>query len=171
MADIDKVSLRDKKLLELAANGATGVEMEKVTGMNAAAAVARVKEILSVNRTAYDAFERRELAMLSLLRLKSQMEREGIDTNNPKHVESYTKLNTAIDKMSLNNEKVSDDDLNKVTEAQARKLLQLIELAYNHARLVLKEEYPPDLIDLSVLDNAFQEGLRLASTATEVVAL
>src|SRR6188768_2964945 len=155
----DKVSLRDKKLLELAANGATGLEMQEVTGMNAAAAVNRVKEILSVNRTAYDAYERRELAMLSLLRVKAQMEREGLDTSNPKHVESFTKLNTAIDKMSLNNEKVSDDDLNKVTEAQARKLLQLIEMAYGYARTELKNEYG-DFIDMAVIDKAFQEGLR-----------
>lgn len=159
----DTISLMDKKLLELAANGATGLEMQDVTGMNAAAAVQRVKELLSVNRTAYDAFERRELAMLSLLRVKAQMEREGLDTGNPKHVESYTKLNTAIDKMSLNNEKVSETDLNKVTEAQARKLLQLVEAAYGYARLKLKEEYG-DFIDLSVIDNEFQKGLVRAAT-------
>jgi hypothetical protein len=170
MADVDKVSLRDKKLLELAANGATGIEMQDVTGMPAAQAVQRVKEILSVNRTAYDAYERRELAMLSLLRLKSQMEQQGVDTNNPKHVESYTKLNTAIDKMSLNNEKVSEDDLNKVTEAQARKLLQLIEGAYGYARLALKEEYG-EFIDLAVIDVAFQEGLRRVSSSNELTAI
>jgi hypothetical protein len=166
----DTMSLRDKKLLELAANGATGLEMQDVTGMDAAAAVARVKEILSNNRTAYDAYERRELAMLSLLRVKAQMEREGVDTNNPKHVESYTKLNTAIDKMSLNNEKVSDEDLNKVTEAQARKLLQLIEAAYGYARLALKEEYG-EFIDLEILDSAFQEGLRKVSASGDLISV
>lgn len=160
--DVEKTSLRDKKLLEIAANGGNGNEMQDITGMPAAEAVLRVKEILAVHRTAYDAYERRELAMLSLLRLKAQMEREGIDTNNPKAVEGYTKLNTAIDKMSLNNEKVSDEDLNKVTEAQARKLLMLIEAAYGYARTKLKDEYG-DFIDMAVLDESFQEGLRRAS--------
>jgi len=156
------VSLRDKKLLEIASNGGTGHEMAEATGMEPAEAVLRVKDLLNVHRTAFDAYERRELAMGSLLRLKAQMERSGIDDANPKHVESYAKLCTAIDKMSLNNEKMSDDDLNKVTEAQARKLLQLVETAYGYARTKLKDEYG-DFIDTSVLDNAFQEGLRRAS--------
>lgn len=164
----DVTSLMDKKLLELAGNGATGLEMQEVTGMPAGQAVLRVKDLLSVNRTAYDAFERRELAMLSLLRVKAQMEKAGIDTDNPKHVEAYSKLCTAIDKMSLNNEKVSDEDLQRVTEAQARKLIQLIEMAFGFARTKLKEEYG-DFVDMSVLDEAFQEGLRKASTDVTVM--
>lgn len=168
-ADLEVNSLRDKKLLELSANGATGDELAEATGMSPAEAVLRVKDLLSVHRTAFDAYERRELSLLSLLRLKAQMERSGIDDANPKHVESYSKLCTAIDKMSLNNEKVSDDDLNKVTEAQARKLLQLIETAYGYARTELKNEYG-DFIDMAVLDNAMQEGLRRASQAVIVVA-
>lgn len=168
MANELETSLRDKKLLEIAANGGNAQEMADATGMEPAQAVLRVKDILAVHRTAYDAYERRELAMLSMLQLKAKMERSGIDEGNPKHVESYSKLLTAIDKMSLNNEKMSDDDLNKVTEAQARKLIQLIEAAYGYARTKLKDEYG-DFIDMAVIDTAFQEGLRRASQDVVVV--
>lgn len=155
-------SLRDKQLLKLAANGASGQEMFEKTGMPAAQAILRVKEMLSAGRNAYDEMEQRELTLLSLKRMKAEIEDAGIDVENPKHIESYTKVNLAIDRISLNKDRISDEDLQKVTEAQARKLLQLVEAAYGYARTKLKDEYG-DFIDMEVLDSAFHDGLRKAS--------
>lgn len=156
------LALRDKQLLEAAANGYSGVQLEEKFGIPAAEAVLRVKELLR-STSVFDEIEQRQLSMFSLRKVKEQIEKSGIDVANPKHIEAYTKNILAIDRILNNMASITDDQLTKVTEAHAKKMLQMIEAAYSFARTKLKEEYG-DFIDTQVMDEAFQEGLRIAAS-------
>lgn len=156
-------SLRDRKLLEAAANGKTGLEMEEEFGVPAAEAILRVKQLLS-SQNAFDEIEQRQLSMVTLKRLRSQIEEFGVDAGNPKHIEAYTKLTLAIDRILGNMANVDEKQLAIVTEANAKAMIRMIETAYGHARDLLKSEYG-DFIDITAVNTAFSEGLRLAAEA------
>lgn len=153
-------SLLDRKLLEAAAAGMTGQEMaDKYPSLTAAQAVLRVKELLESGRSAFDEIENRQITLIGLKRARAEMIERGIDYDDPKAVDSFSKINLAIDRISLNNNKISEEELNKVTEAQARKLLGMIEMAYGRARMYLKSEWG-DFINMEAVDEKFHEGLR-----------
>lgn len=155
-------SLLDRKLVDAAANGASGDEMEEKFGIPAAEAVFRVRSVLSNTRSAFDEFEQRQLLLHSLKKMKADIEASGIDVTNPKHIESVTKLVLAIDRVTSNNTKVTDEMLNTVSEAQARRLHTMLETAYGPARDWLRENYGA-FIDISAFEEVFLEGLRKAA--------
>ena len=155
-------SLLDRKLLEAASNGASAVEMEEQFGIPAAQAMLRVKELLENGRNVFDEIEQRQLLVLSLKRMKQQIESAGVDDQNPKAIEAYTKSILAIDRISTKQTQITEAELNTVTQAQARALLGLVETAYARARKLLADEYGK-FIDLDMIDAAFQDGLREAA--------
>jgi hypothetical protein len=156
-------SLLDRKLLQAAANGATGLEMEEQFGVPAAEALIRVKRLLS-GQNAFDEIEQRQLSMLSLRSMKEKIEQSGIDVTNPKHIEAYTKTVLAIDRVLGNMSAIDEKQLAIVTEANAKALIRMVETAYGYAMDKLKSEYG-DFIDLTVINDAFSEGLRIAAEA------
>jgi hypothetical protein len=156
---VAKTSLRDKKLLELASQGASGAEMEEALGIPAPQAILRVKELLS--QDAFDEIEQRKLSIMRLQKVVAQIDEAGVDVENPKHIEAYSKLTLAIDRILNNMTQMNEQQLAIVTDAQARKMIQMIEAAYGRARDLLKQEYG-DLIDITAINNAFSEGLRSA---------
>lgn len=152
--------LLDRKLLESASNGLSGVEIEQKFGIPAAQAMLRIKQLLENGRNVFDEIEERQLLVLSLKRMKEQVETAGVDTDNPKHIEAVTKLILAIDRITSKQTQITESELSIVTESQARALLGLVESAYAHARKLLAEEYG-SVIDLDAIDAAFQGGLRI----------
>lgn len=159
-------SLLDRRLVEAAANGMSGIEMEDLFGIPAAEAVSRVRSVLSNTRSAYDDFENRQLLVLSLKETLSKVKASGVNITDPKHIEAVTKLTLAIDRVESNNAKITEEMLNTVSEAQARRLLDMLEKAFNPARDWLKEQYGL-LVDLDEFQRVFQEGLRHAAQGYE----
>jgi hypothetical protein len=159
--DANKQSLRDRELLEAAANGATGLDMEDRFGIPAAEAVFRVKQLLN-SQNAFDEIEQRQLSILTLKKLRSDIEKAGVDVENPKHIEAYTKLTLAMDRILGNMSTLNEAQLSIVTESNAKAMLRMIEKAYGRARDLLKTEYG-DFIDIKLINDAFAEGLRQAA--------
>lgn len=155
-------SLLDRKLLEAAANGATGTEMEEKFGIGAAEALLRVRTLLGDNRSAFDEFEQRQLLIISLKKMKADILASGVDVQNPKHIEAVTKLTLAIDRVAGNQAKMSEDLINQVSDAQARKLLALIEEAWGPVRDWLREEYGA-FVDIGAAEKVFADNLRKAA--------
>ena len=60
---------------------------------------------------------------------------------------------------------ITNDQLDKVTTAQAKKLLSLVIAATDLAKEILAEQYPDTIIE--DLDAALQEGLRHAAAEIE----
>lgn len=163
MAKAISGSLLDRKLLEASVAGMTGEEMaELYPGVTAGEALLRVRNMLSSTRSAFDEFEQRQLLILSLKQMLSDIKRSGVDVTNPKHIEAVTKLTTAIDKMALNQTKISDEMLNTVSEAQARKLLTMMEVAWGETSAWIKDNWG-SYLDVNEVEEVFHAGLRKAA--------
>lgn len=158
------LSLRDEKLIEAAANGWSGEEMENKFGVPAAQAIVRVRELLR-SRDVWTDLEKRSLLLHSAYALKAKIE-HGLDTDDSKQVDAYLRILKAVGDMLDRQGAITQADMDKVTDAQAYRLLQLIEAGYGRARKLLEAEYG-DHIDLSLLDEAFREGLRLEAANDE----
>lgn len=159
-------NLLDRKLVEAAANGLSGLEMEERFGIPAAEAISRVRSVLNATRSAYDDYENRQLLVISLKQTLSAVKAQGVNTADPKHMEAVTKLTLAIDRIETNNAKITEEMLNTVSEAQARRLLDMLEKAFNPTRDWLKEQYGM-LVDMDEFQRVFQEGLRNAAQGYE----
>lgn len=157
-----KGSLLDRKLLEASVAGLSGDEMAEKFGISAGEALLRVRTLLGSARSAFDEFEQRQLLILSLKQMLNDIKQGGVDTQNPKHIEAVTKLTLAIDRIEGNQSKISEEMLNKVSEAQAAKLLDLIEKAYGPARDWLLEQYG-SFIDMQAFEAIFHDSLRKAA--------
>lgn len=155
-------TLLDRKLLEASVAGLTGEEMAERFGIDAGEALLRVRNMLSSTRSAFDEFEQRQLLILSLKDMLSDIKKSGVDVTNPKHIEAVTKLTLAIDRVAGNQAKISEEMLNTVSEAQARKLLTMLESAWQPVRQLLLDDYD-QIIDVDEVERTFHEGLRKAA--------
>lgn len=155
------IALRDKQLLEAAANHYSGDEMEAKFGIPAAEAIMVVRRLLA-SRDVWDEIEQRKLIMGSLYKVKERLE-ENLDEvlDEPKLLGEYTKLINSLDRMIDKQKTVTDDELRQISAAQSNKMLHLIELAYYRARDLLIAEYG-NFIDLKMIDGAFREGMKQA---------
>lgn len=157
MATQGALSLLDEKLLDLAANGKSAQEIGKTTGMSPERALLRVREILA-SRDVWDDVEREKLLLHDLYTLKAKLgdNLENIITN-PQQLDQYRKtlelLSATLEKRS----RANNTDLEKVTMAQGRLLIRLIEAGYSAARKMLEAEYPE--VDVKVIDSAFSIGM------------
>lgn len=158
------LSLLDKRLVEMAANGATPDEMEESAFIPAAQAITRVKEILA-SQDIWDEVEQRRLAVYSLQKLKGQVEASGIDATNPKMVEAYTKLLAMVDRLQSKTAAISDSELERLAVMQASRFVQVFEMAYGRARQLLSQDYPE--VDLGRIDDVMWEGLRQSAGEIE----
>lgn len=163
MSALTKWSLLDQELLRCAANHMSPAQMEAELDIPAAQAAVRVRELLR-STDIWTEVEERRLLLHSMYSLKGRLE-QGIDIDNPKSVEAYTKLLDLIGKRLDTVSQITETELDRVTSAQARKLLQLIMAATDYARELLAQEYPESIMD--DIEHALQEGLRRAAEEIE----
>lgn len=163
MAELTK---QDERLLELAADGKSAQEMAAATGLPAAKALLRVKEILR-ERDAWSEVERRQLLMDDLydLKRKVQEQNDDVDWMTDKQVVALAKVIETIDTVMEKNGKITASIVDKVTEAQALAMLRLIEAGFGHAKKLLIEEFPD--LPMETLSAAFQRGLTEAAAAVD----
>lgn len=163
MSNLTRWTLLDQELLRMAANHKSPMQMEAELDIPAAQAAVRVRELLR-STDIWTEVEERRLLVHSMYALKDRLE-GGLDIDNPKSVEAYTKLlaliGTRLDTIS----QITESELDRVTSAQARKLLQLVMAATEYAREVLSQEYPESVMD--EIETALQEGLRRAAEEIE----
>ena len=160
-----KLTLRDEKILSLAANGLSGEEIAAEVGISPEAAVLRVREIIS-SRDVWDDVEREKLLLQDLYNLKSRLDKKLDDIiTDPKMLDGYRKTLETLGQALERRSRVSNADLDKVTEAQARVLIQLVNAGYQAARRALVAEYPD--VDVRVIDAKFSEGMENASLELE----
>ena len=151
-----EVSPRDMALLKLAADGKSGAEMQAETGLPAARCILRVKEILR-ERDVWTEIERRQLLMEELYGLKNKLQKqteEYIDDKMAKVVlDTISVIDTVMDKQS----QISDEQLMKITQAQAMAMMSMIEAGFEHAKALLTAEFPD--VPVQRIEAAFNEGL------------
>lgn len=156
---------RDDALLKAAADGWSGQEIEEELGIPAAKAVLRIKELLKQNDFWTD-IERRQLLMHELYRIKNKIQKQTENYIDDKMGEVLLKTIKTIDEILDKTGKITDEQLMKVSQAQAGTMLQLIKAAFDRAKEVLSAEYPD--IDVKVIEVAFNDAL--AEKAKEIEA-
>lgn len=162
-----EITLRDRRLLDGAANNMSGEELAQVSGMPAAQAIARVRELLK-SRDVFDDIEQKKLLRYSVYKLKAKIEEYDaqVDIKNPKAAEAYLKVIQAIDDMLTRQGKISDEEMAAAAKAQAGMMAIIITKGYMKARAWLEEEYG-GLVKMGELDEVFELGMREASLEDE----
>lgn len=156
---------RDDALLKAAADGLSGQEIEEQLGIPAAKAVVRIKELLKQNDFWTD-IERRQLLMHELYRMKNQIQKQTNNYIDDKLGKVLLETISAIDTILDKTGKITDEQLMKVSQAQAGTMLQLIKAAFDRAKEVLAQEYPE--VDAKIIEVAFNDAL--AQKAKEIEA-
>ncbi len=151
-----EISPRDMALLRLAADGKSGAEMQAETGLTAAFAVLRVKEILR-ERDVWTEIERRQLLMEELYRLKNKLDKQHENFIDDKNAKVLLEVIVAIDNVMDKQTKITDEQLMKITQAQAQAMIGLIEAGFSRAKELLAAEYPD--ADVKAIEAAFNAGL------------
>lgn len=161
-----RVSLLDKRILDLFANSYTPEQVEEELGVPAVQAVTRARELLA-SVDVWDEVEQRRLLAHSLKKVKEAVESQ-MDPTDPKLLQSYTNLVSTIDKVQDKVRRVTDEEIEKLAQAQARNMLRMIEAAYFRARELLSNEYPE--IDLGRIDTVFYDALEEQTEVLEIEA-
>lgn len=158
------LSKLDARLLEMAANNFSGEEMESSVGVPAAQCLVRVKQVLS-SRDVWTEVERKQLLLQDLYALKDKIQKQNPDYFDEKQggmlVKTLTTIGNILDKQSA----MSDEEINRITEANARAMLRLIGAAFERAKEYLRVEYPD--VDIMQIESAFNSGL--SQEVTQVV--
>lgn len=154
------LTLRDNLLVQAAADGLSGEEMETKYGVPAAQAVVRVRQILR-ERDIWSETEQRKLLLVDLQNLKSQMQKNFEATGNSKDGSALLRTLGQISSILENQSRITDEDLAKISSAQAKALLNLVVQAFGAAKDALEREYPD--VDIDVIEQAFNVGLIEAS--------
>lgn len=159
-----ELSPRDMALLKMAADGKSGQEMQAETGLSAAFAVLRVKELLR-ERDIWSEIERRQLLMQELYSLKVKLQKQNEEYINDKQAMVLLQTIQTIDNVMDKQGKITDEQLMKITQAQAHAMMSMIQAAFEHAKGLLAQENPG--LDLQEIESAFNEGLVAQMTQYE----
>lgn len=149
---------RDQALLDGAASGMSGEELQERFNLPAEKCILRVQEIIR-SKDVWSEVERRQLLLHDLYRLKNslqkQVEETGLDAKDVNNlIKTLVTIADILDKAS----RITSDQLTTLSNLQAQMLFQLVVASFGRAKHLLSEQYPD--VDLLEIDDAFQAGLR-----------
>ena len=148
--------LLDELLLSAAADGVSGDEIERRTGVPAAQAVMHVKKLLA-SRDIWTEFERRQLLLRELNELKDSLRQGALDAKDPDSARLMLKTLETIGRRLDAEKKQIDVDMLKVTEHQAKVMGRAFEIALDFMKSELAAKYPDVSVD--ELNQLAQAGL------------
>lgn len=154
----EKAKSLDQRLLELADQGLSGQEIGEEMNIPPAEAMVRIRRILE-DRDWLTLLERQKLNILQLHKIKSrlfeQVDKSFID---PDMVREFLKATEILDALLERASNINEDQLAVVSDAQARALVKLFNLAWDKAIERLQEQYPD--AELDEITDVFYDGLR-----------
>jgi hypothetical protein len=153
------VSVVDEILLRAAAGGKSGEEIEKATGIPAAQALEKVKDLLA-SRDVWTEMEQRQLLLAELHELKDSLRAQAIEGQDPEAARVLLRTLETIGKRLDSQQTVLDENLIKLTQFQQRILLRAMDAALDFAKGELAERYPQ--VSIAELDELVANGLQRA---------
>ncbi len=153
------VSVIDEILLRAAAGGKSGDEIEKATGIPAAQALEKVKDLLA-SRDVWTEMEQRQLLLAELHELKDSLRTQAIDGQDPEAARVLLRTLETIGKRLDSQQTVLDENLIKLTQFQQKILLRAMDAALDFAKRELADRYPQ--VGLGELDELVAQGLQRA---------
>lgn len=150
----------EEKLLQLAAAGKSGEEMESVTGVNAAKCITIVQNILK-SKDPWTYQEKKQLILHDLISLKNDIQ-TTIDAMggliDPKLANVLITTLKNISEILDKQEALNGNDLKQITKEYTNAMVIIIDNSFYSVRKEL-EKYS-DVIDLHEIDGIFQSGLK-----------
>lgn len=153
------VSVVDEILLRAAAGGKSGEEIEKATGIPAAQALEKVKDLLA-SRDVWTEMEQRQLLLAELHELKDSLRTQAIDGQDPEAARVLLRTLETIGKRLDAQQTVLDENIIKLTQFQQKILLRAMDAALDFAKRELADRYPQ--VGLEELDELVAQGLQRA---------
>lgn len=153
------VSVIDEILLRAAAGGKSGDEIEKATGIPAAQALEKVKDLLA-SRDVWTEMEQRQLLLAELHELKDSLRAQAIEGQDPEAARVLLRTLETIGKRLDSQQTVLDENLIKLTQFQQKILLRAMDAALDFAKRELADRYPQ--VGLGELDELVAQGLQRA---------
>jgi hypothetical protein len=153
------VSVVDEILLRAAAGGKSGDEIERATGIPAAQALEKVKDLLA-SRDVWTEMEQRQLLLAELHELKDSLRAQAIEGQDPEAARVLLRTLETIGKRLDSQQTVLDENLIKLTQFQQRILLRAMDAALDFAKGELAERYPQ--VSIAELDELVANGLQRA---------
>jgi hypothetical protein len=153
------VSVVDEILLRAAAGGKSGDEIERATGIPAAQALEKVKDLLA-SRDVWTEMEQRQLLLAELHELKDSLRAQAIEGQDPEAARVLLRTLETIGKRLDSQQTVLDENLIKLTQFQQRILLRAMDAALDFAKGELAERYPQ--VSIVELDELVANGLQRA---------
>jgi hypothetical protein len=153
------VSVIDEILLRAAAGGKSGDEIEKATGIPAAQALEKVKDLLA-SRDVWTEMEQRQLLLAELHELKDSLRTQAIDGQDPEAARVLLRTLETIGKRLDSQQTVLDENIIKLTQFQQKILLRAMDAALDFAKRELADRYPQ--VGLAELDELVAQGLQRA---------
>jgi hypothetical protein len=153
------IAVIDDILLRAAAGGKSGEEIEKITGIPAAQAISKVKDLLAT-RDVWTEMEQRQLLLAELHELKDSLRTQAIDGQDPEAARVLLRTLETIGKRLDAQQTVLDENLLKLTQFQQKILLRAMDAALNFAKGELADRYPQ--VSIYELDELVANGLQRA---------
>ncbi len=153
------VSVVDEILLRAAAGGKSGEEIEKATGIPAAQALEKVKDLLA-SRDVWTEMEQRQLLLAELHELKDSLRTQAIDGQDPEAARVLLRTLETIGKRLDAQQTVLDENIIKLTQFQQKILLRAMDAALDFAKRELADRYPQ--VGIDELDELVAQGLQRA---------
>jgi len=153
------VSVVDEILLRAAAGGKSGEEIEKATGIPAAQALEKVKDLLA-SRDVWTEMQQRQLLLAELHELKDSLRAQAIEGQDPEAARVLLRTLETIGKRLDSQQTVLDENLIKLTQFQQKILLRAMDAALNFAKRELADRYPQ--VGIEELDELVANGLQRA---------
>ena len=154
-----ELSLLDESLINLAASGASGEEMQRKTGIPAEQAVAHVKGLMR-RRDVWSEVEQRQLLLFELNRLKDSLGENALRLKDPESARLLLKTLELIGRRLDVQKTQLDEQVLKLSKYQQGVLLRAMDAALSFAKRELLERYP--MVESSELDALVAEGLLAA---------
>lgn len=160
-----ELTLADDRLLRLAANGKSPIEISAETGTAPEKVAVRIRELLN-SRDIWSDVEKEKLLLHSIYDIKDRLEsRIDAVVSDPKFLKEYRGMLELLGQRLSERTKLNQEDLDRITRVQGMKLVHIVELGYFKARASLEAQYPE--VDLAELDKAMQAGLEEAALEFE----
>lgn len=157
--------LKDRALLDYASNGYSPEEIAKATGGSAEEVYARIAELLK-SRDVWSEVQQRQLLLHSASKLKEKMEQWMEDEEYDRDkVNSYVKILKQVSDTLDRQSKITDQDIERVTDSYRQVMMTLIEGTYYQVRELLMIQYPD--VEIGDVDHTFREALAIEASKVE----
>lgn len=165
MSRASNLTLFEDRLMQDAANGMTMRQLGEKYDITPEQAYVLIKQLLD-DHDPWTEVESRKLLVHSLRRVKAEIERHSPDWSKASNVGAYTALIKTIDEITQKQTAFNDELVDRISAVQAKALVEMVEIAQDRAKKTLAELYPE--ADPMVIEQSFNEGLRLAAKVVDV---